>query len=676
MTNRIDGGSLTEVEYSGPADSATSAGAGSKSESASDAPVEADPHDQDIWGVGDAVGDFWEDVKGTASGATQAVEQSARQAAAGVGDALESFDATMHEVADVPDQIIEGGEELFEAFELAKVAFARDMDEVLESHPPQMLADVAEDALDGAWNVTQDVAEAVERVDGGEIVSEAADAVVAGLDLVDEMQVQVRKEVVTLACEVVQENRDVIEGAANLVEAGLSSDALDAVSPFLALAPGGGQLETTRRAVLMLANSAKHAPGVAKTLLENPEAMEAFVNPNGIDRLADKIAEVDVGEPPFVTRLDVELSAHDVLGGSLGLSSSVEVERRAAGTLRVTVETGGEGAIGVGLEALGEGAKGDIVANSSAKMVVDFHGEDAEEQVARLIAGSRGEPEELLTLARDLDATVVASSGTFGTGLSTEVGPLAGAVGLEAATTTIDGQPYAGGRGQFSVGAGEQRAYLQTPDGFSAAVGASTQSIQNPLVAEMIDAVPAELSEGVIQAYGPTAGLRLAGDVSAELGVYQPLDGEGGTRLEFNRQATLQAGRSTFSVDHSMAVTDLGGLAEALGRTPQGLIEDLKGGNTTPMMLGEALEKRGHDIGRFLQTEGPTITMSSLDGFDVGVGGQRFMEGRQRTGQVYPPPEGRTSVEQLAYLSDQWSKPVESSVQQWAAEARTQRLDP
>jgi hypothetical protein len=679
MANKIDGGPPSEVDGGFLEDLSAAVGLGGDSETVEDAPVDAGTHDEDSWSVGDTVGEFWDDVKGTASEAKQAVDQRAQEAAADVVGALDSFDEAMHEIADVPDQIIEGGEELFEEFEQAKVSFAQGMDEVLGGHSLESVADATEDALDGAWNLTRDVAEAVDQAHTGGSLSDAVDVAIAGLDLVDEVQVDIRRKVMTLACDAAVEHGELIAGTAEFLEDTLGHEAFETIGPFLEITPISGSIESSRRAVLMLANVAKQSPEFAQELSENPAAMEAFINPNGVDRLSKKIAEVDPGEPPFVTGFDVEFSAHEGVGGSVSMSTHCEVARRDDGGLRVTIGAGAAGELGLGLGALNEGVEGDVGLGSSGEIVLDFHGDNAEEQVARLIAGSRGEPEEFLTLAGQFDAEIVESSGVFGVSLAVdadipEVFSAGVAGGLDVAAKTIEGRSFVGGRGTFSLNAGIQSAYLQTPQEFAKAVDASTLSSGNPLVDEMIGAIPPELTEGVLKAYGPTAGLRLKGEHTAEIGVYEPVDGDGGKRLEFNGQSTLQAGKSTFSVGVSMTVTDLDGLAQALGSSPGALVEDLKGGQATPQMLAEALEARGEEVAQFLEVETPTVTMSALDGFDVSAVGQRFMEGRQRTGQVHPPPQGRTTAEQLVYLADKFSEPVEAPVQQRVFEVRPQTL--
>ncbi|MFW6058232.1 MAG: hypothetical protein ACOC9W_05195, partial [Persicimonas sp.] len=156
-------------------------------------------------GIGDEVGqaldEFGELTTKTVAQMQMEVDEAVSSGAEEVSQRLDEFDRQMREIGELPDQLIEDGQELYLEIEQKKAELVEGIDDIIDQNPREAVEEAVAEALEGGWNIVEDTVEAARQIDIGKTAEEAAEQIYAVDEAIDKAVVDVKYEVLKLASE-------------------------------------------------------------------------------------------------------------------------------------------------------------------------------------------------------------------------------------------------------------------------------------------------------------------------------------------------------------------------------------------------------------------------------------------------------------------------------------------
>ncbi|QDG50929.1 hypothetical protein FIV42_09340 [Persicimonas caeni] len=586
--------------------------------------------------IGEAAEEFWDGVSGAAQQAVDEVERSvmdevdeasdfAVETAEELEQVLDLAHEALHEMGEVPKDVVAGGEELYRTLENQGAKLADEVEAFLESQPEEAVYEAAERVFDGTVNLGREMLETVEQdvyeplKSLPETLSENAKHALVGM--------------VLTGADTIVEHRELIEGAGEFVEQVLDNERAAYAFKQAGLDPVGLAISFSRTAMLGLARGAKGAPGLAQDLIDHPDKVRMLVEDLDPNDVQPEIEALEVGNS-YVIQRGLEVSAHAKVGGVVGASVESSVTRLDADRYEVEVSLKGTVGVGGGVEAAGEGATGDNEVELGGKIVVEVSGPGAAERAAQMATAPHGNFAALLRKTPSTDIDVSEAEGSFADDLDVEVFDVGAKVGIEgtASLTTIDGQKYYGKTASVGLKFEAKSPSLQIGDDL-ARPWLESSKVGHPLLDEMFEKLPPEIPQGFKEVYGPTVGINLAAEPKATVGFYTPVGAEQPIRVTYDVDMTLRVGRSEIDANIGVTITDLHGLAKALGKSGLELQQQLASGEVTVEGLMNRADDLGADVDRFVDVNGPTLEMSKED--MTGIDGVLGVTMRQGTVDNY-----------------------------------------
>jgi hypothetical protein len=692
MSNKIDGGQsgldrLTDAaaDFFGVGDEELDAASAAKTpEKKAEKKADAGEcgGDSDVLDdMGDAVGEFWEGVTGTASkavgeiadtagDAVSDIAQSAAKAAGDVGGIVadevvttvsrmqqDVHDAAvqatskllseavedLHEIAPIPDDIVAEAEEHFIRAETATVELAEAVDALIESHPKELVAEAAARALTGDWDIAADIAMSLGHA-GIDVLNASTtvvdqvvvDGYLLGDEVVEHFETEFYSGLVKAGCDFIVENGEILRDAGSFVEAALDNEEMEVVSTIQNFMPGGLVLNGARSIALTLADAAQAAPAVAEDLRKHPEKIQALCGDRDYPEIAADLRKLPVGDS-FHEKRGMEVSIYGGVGGAVGGASTVDCKRTGANSYEITMEAEGLLAIGFGEKVQTKGIDVSVFGKAKGKITISVSGKNALEDAARIMACVNGETDDFVRL-KDVDfEQVELRELTFrediGGSASAFKTKLAQGYALESGLKTIDGQPYQGISGSFNPSLSIETETLQINDDL-AENWLQDPSTGNPAFDALFSQLPDGLVSDIKNVYGPTAGIKLGAKAEISAAILTPAGESEPIRAEFTVKCDLQAGRSTLKTSASIVIPDLEKLAEAVHMNVDELSQKLSTGEISIQQLREM----GAEINALWDFKGPTVVLEQTQMNAVSALGFTYESGTIDPEVLYNPP--------------------------------------
>lgn len=558
-----------------------------------------------------------QDVADTAADITRSVGAKMLSAAS---DAL-------NEIAPAPEDLSPKAREIFVQAEQTRVEFAQAIDRVIEDHPPELLAQAADDVLAGRWDLAGDLMLTIAEgsFEAGDVLLHGAGDVYLAVDEWRSAEkTALLKEVLRAGARFAVDHGEALKTAGAYVEQVADNpvvNTLVSISDF----PMAGVLKSTHSIALKFANVAQSAGVVGQQLLDDEEALALLTREFGFSECVVELEKLPVGDR-FRARSAVEVSAHVGAGGALGGAVGVEATRVGEQSFQVAIEVEALLAAGVGEEVMKEiGGSLDLTATPGAQVTLQFDGELAADNAARVMAAVMTSSVASLIRLREVHGARVVDAA---------VTPMSG--GAEASFMGL--KSYSGTSGSARFKEIDQTKYVGVSVasrpislGFDKTVGQVSDTLAegwltdpatgNSALDALLGELPPNLVTDIKQIQGPLGGVRFGGTSEISSAMFRATDGSGVMRAEFEVKVDIALGRSTLKCSNQLVIPDLGKLADALSMNADLLHEKLSAGELSVQELVQS----GRDIVDLVEYSGIKVVgeKASLNAISMlGVGSE------------------------------------------------------